>query len=127
MVIVGAVPLRASDRADRSELTEDLKIGFKIESNFDKKEFHKKTRVQYLVDGRLREWGSGGRHMESHTARMRELQLPAVKESQITQQTVERELRDGYISYTAKSYLQLQKEWNAARENLISKIVSSKS
>ncbi len=123
VVIVGAVPLRSSDRADRSELTEDLKIGFRIESDFNKKEFHKKTRAQYLVDGRLREWGSGGRDAENYKVRMQELQLPAIKASQITQKTVRRDLRDGYMSYTAKSYLEKQKVWNRDREELVSRIL----
>lgn len=75
------------------------------------------------MDGRLREWGSGGRHAESYKARMKELQHPAIKASQITQKTVKRDLRDGYMSYTAKSYLDKQKVWNRDREELVSRIL----
>lgn len=121
VVVVGSVSVRLGERSESNDAN---KIQFRIESDLSKKEFHIKKRAQYLVDGRLREWGSGGRHAESYKVRMTELQHPKIKASQITQKIVKRDLRDGYISYTAKSYLQHQEEWDSARETLIKNITN---
>jgi site-specific DNA recombinase len=120
VVIVGAVPLKSGNRDDA---TENVKIEFRIESAFNKKEFFKK-RVHYLVDSRLREWGSGGRHPTEFQARMKELQLPEVKASDVTQRTVNMPLRTATVRYLAKSYLQNKKEWNEDREALMQGIIT---
>jgi site-specific DNA recombinase len=123
VTIVGGVPLHSSDRG---EVVGNPKIEFRIESDFNKKEFFKK-RVRYVVDSRLKEWGSGGRDAAVYAARMKELQLPEVKTSSVTQQTINMPLRTATVRYLTKSYLQNQKEWNAARETLMKSIIKQSS
>ena len=112
--------------ADSKSSNEESKISFRIEDDFNKKLFRKKDRARYLVDSRLKEWGSGGRDATAHKARMEELKLPELKASQVTQQIVNTPLRTATVRYMAKSYLQNQKTWNEARDNLVSKILNSK-
>jgi site-specific DNA recombinase len=104
VIIVGSVPVRLGERSDRGE---DNKIEFKIESDFDKRAFSKKDRTRYLVDGRLKEWGSGGRDTETHQARVKELQSTEVKASLVTQQIIDAPLREA-VGYTASGRKKLQ-------------------
>ena len=75
MVIIGSVPVRLHAANTNSE---GSKISFRIEDDFDKKKFHKKDRVCYAVDGRLKEWGSGGRDVKIHKKSIEELQLDLI-------------------------------------------------
>ena len=123
VVIVGSVPVQI--HADSNTNGEISKISFRIEDDFDKKKFHKKDRVNYLVDGRLKEWGSGGRDVKTHKKSIEELQLAEIKASQITQQVSNRPLRTATVRYMAKSYLKHQKEWSDARDNLVASIIKT--
>lgn len=121
--IIGSVPVRVSDRSDQSDTS---KIEFRIESDFNKKEFHNRNRVRYLVDSRLKEWGSGGRDVEVHKIRVNELQSTNAKVSQVTQETYDAPLRTA-VGYTVSGRKRNQEIRNQARNIFVSKITHPKS
>ena len=72
-----------------------------------------------MVDGRLKEWGSGGRDIETHTARLKELQSTEIKASQITQQAMPTPTRES-IGYTASGRKRLQELRNKMQDVFVS-------
>jgi site-specific DNA recombinase len=81
VTLIGSVPIKTSDN-------EGGRIPFKIKDDFDKRKFHKKKRAKYLVDSRLKEWGSGGRNEKLFSTKSQELRSLASLASQITQQVL---------------------------------------
>lgn len=76
-----------------------------------------------FIDGRLKEWGSGGRDTKAHKTIVEALQIKEMKASQITQQITERPLRTTTVRYLAKSYIEDQKIWNKNRDALIDNVI----
>ncbi len=121
VTVVGSVPIRLGERLESSE---DSKIEFRIESILNKKEFRKKKHARYLVDGRLKEWGSGGRDIEVHKARIEELQFSEVKKSQVTQQLLVAPLRED-VGYTASGRKKIRQLSLEARKVFASSIAGN--
>ena len=67
------------------------------------------------MDGRLKEWGYGGRDIEVHETRTKELQSSDVKASQVTQQISNTPLRESN-GYTADRRRKLQELRKGAHE-----------
>lgn len=115
VVLHGSVPILHQGKSDE--------LPFTIHGVIDTSKLHTGPRRQFVVDSRLREWGSGGRDVEMTIERKEELQLPAIRAAQLTQKTTKRKLRDKQVNYTSKAYLEIQKEWIKERNELISNVI----
>jgi|CXWK01.1.fsa_nt_gi hypothetical protein len=97
------------------------KISFKIEDEINPKKIRSRVRQRFLVDSRLKEWGAGGRDTKIFQEKIKELQLPRVKATQVTQQLLNTPLRE-VIGYTVNGRKELEVLRNNARKTFFNSI-----
>lgn len=100
VIVHGSVPVSHNGKIE--------KLPFLIDGHIDTTQLHRGPRQQFLVDGRLKEWGAGGRDIEVTKARKQELQSPEVKASFVTQHILAGPTRDS-IGYTVEGRKRLEK------------------
>lgn len=113
VIVHGSVPVSHNGKIE--------KLSFLIDGHIDTTQLHRGPRQQFLVDGRLKEWGAGGRDIEVTKARKQELQSPEVKSSFVTQKILIGPTRDS-IGYTAEGRKKLEKVRNEANKLYVKNI-----
>lgn len=100
VTVYGSVPVSYQGKVEKPP--------FCLKGHIDTTQLHRGPRQQFLVDGRLKEWGAGGRDIEITKARKQELQSEKVKKSQVTQKVVNVPTRES-IGYTIEGRKKLEK------------------